>query len=389
MRAFAPIVALALLLGMAAPDADAGRRWRFTPSLASQAEYNDDVQYLGKGDVETRFDGELKLEVDSERTEHTLRAGASRYKYADLDRLDRTETELSLETEHRATERLTLRANVSTGSDYTLTTAEEEFGTTAEKVRRDTLALSGRAEYLLTERTLVGLGYNYGSTQYSGTYVDTAGHGVSADVAHMATERLTLLGAVSRSFYDSEFQDGGSGDYTATSITGGLRYALSEIWTAQVTAGKQFSSNVLKTGSIDEVVRETGDLLSAALEWKYERSRGQLIYNRDTTTGLSGSTLTRDRLRFLHHYDTTERSRLTLRAGLTESESQGVLSTNENRYWDAGVRWRYRTTEHSSFWVGYDRQETENLITDRKKDRNKFFLRFEMAIPQEWTLGSD
>ncbi|MGE4504501.1 MAG: outer membrane beta-barrel protein [Desulfovibrionaceae bacterium] len=388
MKRIVAVVALGLLaLGLLAPGAEAGRRYLFTPKIKAGAEYNDDVQYLGDGDMVFTVTPELQLEIDSERTEHTITASLTRYKYADLDSFDRTETGVSLESVHRATERLTLRGNVGYEVDYTLTSAEDEYGTTAEMAERGVFSLGARAEYMATELLLLGLSYNYSSTQYDSKYVDVAGHSLGLDAAWRITERTTLLGAVSEGWYASEFLDSGEGDYRVTSFTAGIRHRLTEIWTVFGTGGVRLSENDLDTGGTDDVFYDEGWILNAGVEWQFERSRGELVYSHDNTAGLSGSRLDRDRIRISHTYRTTERSALTANAGVTQSKSDGVLTDSKYRGWSAGLAWRYDTTEDSRLWIGYQHQASENLLSHDENDRNRYYIRFEVGFPEEWTLG--
>ncbi len=388
MRRLVAITCLTLIaFALSTEAAEAGRRYLFTPSVRVEALYNDDVQYLGKGDIELHVRPQFMLEIDTARTEHTITATLDQYNYGDLTELDRTELGLSLETIYAATERLTLIGRVSHEIDYTLGTAEEEYGTTARKVRRGTTSLSGRAEYLLNERTVVGLNYGYSDTQFVSDYTDSSGHSLSGDIAWAATERLTLLGSVSTSRYESEFQDGGSGSFSDLGVSAGFRYRLTEIWTMFANTGRKKSWNDLDTSGIDEVISSSGNNFNVGLEWDYERSDGSVTYTRDTTTGLTGSILDRDRFVFEHNYRTTERSRLQFRVGMTETESDGVLATSENRSWSAGTTWWYDMTEDSRFWIGMTHYQSENLLTDTQNDRNTYFMRFDFEFPDEWSLG--
>lgn len=388
MKRLAAITCLSLAFWMLClQPAQAGRRWRFTPLMNVKTTYNDDVQYLGKGDFEVRVSPAFKLEIDSERTEHTIEGTLHRYDYADIDDLDRTTKHFSLESIHQGTERLTLIGRYNYNNDYTLGTSEEETGEVAEKIERESHSLSGRAQYALNERTLVGLNYGYDTTQYAKDYVDTNGHSLGADIAWAATERLTLLGAVNTGIVESEFQDGGSGDYQYYGASGGLRYDLTEIYTLFGNVGHRWTVNELDTGTIDDTYHDSGWTFNGGLEWRFERSWGMVTYTRDSSTSLSGSNLDRDRVAFQHNYRTTERSTLQMLANMTQTESDGILSQNENRYWSVGSNWRYAMTEDHTFWIGWTHAQNENLLSDVENDRNTYYMRFEFTFPQEWTLG--
>ncbi|MBU1249042.1 MAG: hypothetical protein KKB70_10120 [Proteobacteria bacterium] len=377
------LVTVACLAG----TAHAGRRVLFTPSLHLGATYNDDVQYLGKGDMEFTANPRLKLEIDSERTQHTITANLTRYKYGDIAELDRTETDITLDTIYAATERLTLSSNVSYSTDYTLGKSEEELGIVADKVRRGSLSLGGRAAYMLTERTQVGLSFNHFDRQYAEEYVDSSGNTLSGDISWAATERLTLLGSLTTSEYDSQFNDGGTGNFNSYGGSVGFDYQLTEIWGLTGSYGHQWYTNKLDTGGIDRTISEDGSTFELGVDWEYERSKGHLKYGRDTTSGLTGSTLDRDRLEFYHQYETTERSLLELRASMTQTESDGVLSTSKSRNLNYGASWWYDMTEDHRFWIGWSHSTNENLINNKDRDRNSYFVRFDFTFPDEWTLG--
>ena len=388
MKRLAMTTCLCLVAWMlSVQPAEAGRRWRFTPSVSVKTTYNDNIQYLGKGDLETAITPKVRFNIDSERTQHTVTLGITHYKHAEHDEFDRTNQDYSLETVHQATERLTLIGKAGWGQDYTVGTIEEETGEVGVKTRRELLSLSGRAQYLLNERTVVGLNYGFSSRQYVKDYVDTVGHSLSGDIAWSATERLTLRGAVSTGTVESEFQDGGSGDYRSIGLSTGFRYELTEIYAVFADVGRRWSENDLDTGSVDEVLKDSGMTASGGVEWEFERSKGRLTYSRDTTTSLTGSTLDRDSLSLLHAYRTTERSALEFRADMTASQSDSVLSKTDNRYWSAGANWRYDLTEDHHFWIGATHYESENLITKESNERNSYYIRFDFNFPQEWTLG--
>lgn len=182
-----PVRLLGLLL-LIAPFPAAADEFKLTPSIAVREEYNDNILFTTRGaqrDFITVAAPALTLSNRSETTDLNLRAALADYHYARYSFLNAVDPTLQGRIMYRLTPRLAMSANAGYIRDSNPDRELETTGLVLNSVKRERFQGGFSSEYILSEKTTMGLSYNFGRDRYdSNTYADLESHGIQLSAVH-------------------------------------------------------------------------------------------------------------------------------------------------------------------------------------------------------------
>lgn len=269
----------AILAGCAfAISSAAAAEWTVAPTARVAADYSENRRLLvGSGDSVTGTRSELstQLTARTERSALTLTPRVVSTRYSGDDSLSSTDEFIDF-TEQWQSEHVTWAGTANFARDTTLTSELGLSGLIQSNRRHEGFTLGGGPTVQVTERLLLGgqlyrMHSHYADAQYTGL-VDYDYSLASVNAAWTLSERTSLTA------------EGNVGELSAPdahvktrseSVKLGLRYAVSELWQAQLSAGP---SRVRSNQGED-----TGWLLSSSLHRLTERNDWSVGLSRELT----------------------------------------------------------------------------------------------------------
>jgi hypothetical protein len=217
--------------------------FKLVPSIAVREEYNDNIFFDDRGEVEdwiTTISPELMLIEKTERLDLNLSAKGAGIKYGQNDALNDFDQHYSGDMGYR----LTSRFRISAGAGYTVDSRRDrDIETTglvlsSEERKRYTGSLSGACVF--TEKTAASLSYTYERDDFDDPEeVDYKYHRSNLGITHDLSEILPRT--VGRMNFGYSYYD--SSDTTVDSYSGtvGGSWAMSEVFNLLIDLGARYT----------------------------------------------------------------------------------------------------------------------------------------------------
>ena len=375
-------------------------RVNLTPSLSVTKEFNDNI-FLDAEDEEqdwlTKAAAGLQLERQSVRFQLQGTARLEGLKYLDNDELDALDQHYLASGNYRLTPRLAVNGEAQYKRDSQADRDLAETGLALGTERRDSQSYGCGAEYALTERSRLSLGYAFSRIDYQeeDEAADSDSHYAILGWQYELTERLQ--GLANFNYSHSDF----SGSRLDNAVLqAGFGFASTERWSLQATAGARYTRSryeelVPVLVVFPFVVYEKQDASSSdwgwvarlSASWQGERNKARLSLQREVrlASGRTGSTEL-SALVLSGSHRLTEKLSLTLaggfylnQAGTNEFAGEGIDELTLRL--SPGLR--YRWNEDLSVILGYNYTGLQDRETDEDSTRNLAFIRLDYRYPVE------
>jgi opacity protein-like surface antigen len=372
------------------------------PSLMVKEEYNDNIFFSSTSRTSsfiTALVPRLVLAKRDERTDAALTVGLDGFIYSDSRGVV---TALNQHYGGRASYMLTPRLRGSVDASYTINNQPDQNlelnGSVINAVRRDLQIYSGGLDYNLTEKSTVGLAYQYDQEDYAGVPTsDNSSH--SASLGYEYDLRAFLPSARGRfnfGFNEYEFTDSRTDNYTATV---GMGWAFSETWDFTADVGGRYTSaeyDEMTFVSIQEppyvgisTVRLSntgcGWVARAALSARGQTQNGSLIFNHNVALSSSrsgASETTSVDLNYRRYFTDKLSSWMTVGYQLSDSGGQQFSSTSINEdYVRVNAGLQYEFDRNMALDASYSYTRAIYNQTDTSAYRNSFVVSFSVRYP--------
>lgn len=300
-----------ILVALCCPAFAWGDEFRFVPSMSVKEDYNSNVLFTtnntGRDFITTLSPG-VEIWDSTGRLDTDLLFRLGRLEYAKNSDLDATNQTYDGKFRYALTPLL----NVSAEGGYTkinnptlniLTT-----GIVMAAVPWNHISASMSADYQLSEKTALGLTYNYGNDYYGDPRFNSdTSHDVGGGITYDFSEYVsTLKGRMNVDYSRISFPDSHTDSVVATvgfsrdfnevwniSLNGGIRHSSTES-TVQVVTQVPTGLFTIINGQIEEFVflearnenvrsADTGLVGNASLNYKGDRTTGSLTFSRGVT----------------------------------------------------------------------------------------------------------
>ncbi len=402
------LIHLVVLLLITCPAFAWGNEFRIVPSLSVKEEYNSNVLFSPssiKRDFVTTLSPGVEMVNRTERLDTDLSVRLDRLEYADNRALSATDQMYDGKFKYAATPLFNISAEggYSRSSNPTLDVGTTGIVMATAPWNHITSSLS--ADYQLTEKTAAGVSYSYGRDSYDDPrYLGNTSHDVNAGLVYdlgkhfPATKGRTNVGYSSYSYPDSRID----------SITGTVGFSrdLDEIWSVLVDVGVRHTwSDISVTRQVPvydfffgfpillgyELHKEQvknggfGWVGSASLNYKGERSNGDLTCTRDITPayGLNGAA-ERNYLTLSTRYRFTyELSALFSSGYYTLKSAASEFSAQVINQWtfriNPGIRYEFSKDMASE--ASYEYTMVDNQASHSSANRHLFSIRLNIQYP--------
>lgn len=402
VRAGVVAVAAAFLLqGLLAGQAR-GEDFDIIPSLSVKQEYSDNLFFSSGSKTHsftTALSPRLELARKDERTDASLLAGMDWFVYWDTSHVI---TAFNQQYRGRLARRVTERMQIGLDAGYTVNSQPDEDltkdGVVIDAVKRYRQSYSAGADFVLSERSSVGLGYLYQREDFPELpSADNSTHGVN--VGYEYDLRDFLPAAVARLATGYNRYDVASATTDTVSATVGMGVSFSETWKLTADVGGRFSHAgyrvlTLEPASVPGLfypksVRESRDscgwVARAVLTVRGEVDTGSLTFNRNV--GFSSSrngTSENTSVDVAYRRSLTDRFFATLSSGYQYSRSdKNDLSSAriDEDYIRVNAGLRYEIDRHMALDASYSYLKALYNQSGTSAERNSVMVSFTIRHP--------
>lgn len=294
------------LAGLLQSSPAMGDERKLVASLGVKEEYNDNLFFSSGRKIDTFLTSAtpaLELTSRTERLDAGLFAGAEGLAYTADEGLDAVDQNYRGRLGYRFTPAFRLSGEAGFRKD---TRPDREIEATGLFVtfRSERWSGSAAAEYAVTEKTLLAASYGFEKADYDAeSRIDYKVHSAGLTLIHDLGRHLTeTKGRVLFGFTRSEFTGIRIDNYT---LAVGAARGVTEKWSVQADAGARFTRSEFDVERLEFVPpfffvivtsREKRDnwgwIASVAMNYRGEKNRGSLSYNRDVSaaSGREGAT---------------------------------------------------------------------------------------------------
>lgn len=397
-------LALALLSGLLHSAPAEGARLELIPSLAVREEFSDNL-FFDADDEETDWlttvTPALQLKQQDERRLLQATARLDALRYVANDDLDAIDQHYLASINYRWTPRLAVSGQAQYTRDSRPDRDLEETGLVLSNERRDQETFGGSAEYAVSERSRLSLGYNFSRLDYQeDESADSDSHYAILGWHTEITERLKSI--TNFNYSHSEFK-GARLDNAV--LETGFAYAACEQWSLQALAGARYTRSryeelipvygfFLGVPILVDVVKQDssssdwGWVAQLSASWQGELSSASLSLQRQVrlASGRTGSTETTALIISGSH-------RLGENLFLNLSGGYYLNQANANEFAGSGIDektlrlspgLRYRWNEDLDITLGYSTTLLEDQEADQDTTRNLAFIRLDYQYPLEF-----
>jgi hypothetical protein len=385
---FPAIVLFTALLTGPAPGAEL----TLVPSITVREEVNDNIFFSVDGRkssfISTASPG-LDFIGRTERLDASLLTRLDARVYTGNSDLNAVDQSYQGKFRYRGSERLTLSADGLFSSDNRPDRDVETTGLVTNSVRRNRITWSAGADYLLTDKTMTSISYNYGHDDYkSQRFSDLVYHTANVSMNYDLGRFWSSTKALANLRYDRYLFSGSTVDNY--SVTVGVTQDVSEKWNFLIVGGGTLTRSETFFPYTAGTDRGWGWTGRGTLTYRGEKTSGNLTFSHDVSpsTGRNVSQATRrtaltadGRWRF------TQELSGGFYAGYYMNKSvQGGLSATkideDSLYASPSLRYDFNRDMSLETAYQYTRVLYSNL--NQTADRNLFFVRFVYRMPVEF-----
>lgn len=395
-------VGLCLLLFFSLADLAAAASIEYTPSVAVNGQYNDNILFQ-RTDVVDDFLLNLapSLKFNYLDEQFTLKSFAEIIlrRYLDETQYDREDYELDLWAGYRMTERLALKGRINYKKDFTLESSEinagddftepDDIGDGSGDVvepgierfysERERYRAWATLRYSLTEVSDMNIGYRYLQREYDlDANTDSKISTVNVNyLRQLAGEKNTIGPGFSYTRYTSDVSDADS-------------YALTFRWDHKFTETMRLESNIgarytqRDVHRLDESVDAWTGLADIRFIQQGEKSLIKLGFRQDLQTG-SGSQISNVPWLYWNYMQwLSERWSLRLNGDFYVDKEDINFDIGDNKlFFDVITSLTYAITENHTVSLAYSYTIKSDRALEENPDRqrNRIWLMFEFGFP--------
>lgn len=300
---------------MALAGTSGADEFKLTPSIAVRQEYNDNIFFSSRDEVDdsiTTVTPGLELLERTERLDLNLKAAVSPFYYWDNDDLDDVDHDYRGKASYRLSSLLRLRADAAYSISNRPDRDIDQTGLVQRVEERRRQVYGAGLDATLTEKAAMGLSYGFRRDRFpdqASDNEDWKANDVGLGFTYLLTPKTTgrLNGGYARYEYETSETDYYYG-------TVGVQYRLSEIFNFLVDGGLRYSDSdfdvarqVIVPPGVPAIVIETqndsgwGGVGRLMLEYMGEKTRADVSASHDVDAA-SGRTGVVQRTRFVFNW---------------------------------------------------------------------------------------
>jgi opacity protein-like surface antigen len=369
-----------------------GASWYFQPAITVGASYEQNADLTDEEDEDPIDATGYELEAlarGGRLTERSQIVGSLRaafQRYPGNEQLDTENLSFALSSAFLATELDRLSLDLGFDRDTSRTSELTTTGNITENVPRYAIRIGPAWERRLTERSTLGLRYNYSQTRFDSNesdLVDSEQNDIDASYSYQLTEQLGVRGALGATSYEPDDE----GSYKGYDASLGFGYLFSETLRGNFDIGWQQIDSDPEAGEETTGGTASGIVYSLGLSKAFERSSLSLSVSRSAVPTGSGEPVVQESLSLGYAYQFSPRVSFSVPLSFFRNKTISFGDVEEDEetriFFSTGPGVNWRVTEdivlRASYQYQYQRYEEE----DRSADGNAVFLSLSYVWPTE------
>jgi hypothetical protein len=354
-----------------------------TPSLSLEVEYDDNVNFDSKDEIDD-FSGSaipgLQLNYLTELIEFNAYGEVDVKRYYDETDFDRTNQLYGIDGKYQMLERLYLLGKFEFRKDETTDSQLEETGRVFDRDRRERYIADGGFRYQISELSEMGPNFSYEKTNFSSKDDDDYDlYRISLTYSkEFQNQRDTIDLIPSYAKYDSDTQEADGYRFEVR-----WERLIGETITSDILVGARYTR--IDREDKDNTDNNWGGVGRVNLRKIGETFVGNIGYSRDIRSNTEGEIIEVDKIYL--NLDKEFRERFGFKFDGSAYYSRKESGTNDKvRYFVLTPSLYYMLTEHHSLELFYSYQNQVEMDEPGNPDteRNRVWLSLRLEFPKKW-----
>ena len=363
------------------------REWYIKPDFNLRLEYDDNI-FLRREDasdifgLRASFNAKAGTRTETSNIDLSTRINVYEYWGKESDALNRVDVFLFGHSDFMLTERSSLGLDAAYIHDNSVTSELDTTGLTQTPVPREQFNIAPHWSYTLTERQFIQAGYTHEEVDYDNTantrLTSYKTDSINLSYSYQWLDNLQQSISFSSLWYQLSDFNRLTSNYN---ISSGLEYSYSETLSLNFMLGVRLTGTTTSFNDFEIEDSSVGPLFGFGFNKQFEYGSLGFDYNRSITPSSVGQLLQVDRINITSLYDVTEHLGLMLTASISKTDEGNNNVRNNNRIYYAvepKIIWHFN--RHTSLSCSYlfRMQDFDNLGNDAVS--NSVY----MAINYQW-----